>query len=62
MNRKQILAKVKELDEGGIFPYLYDVLTDGSTYSEGWLMQLEDKEIATETELIAELETMFATR
>lgn len=62
MNRKQILAKVKELDECGMFPYLYDALTDGSTYAEKWLMQLEDKELKTETDLIAELETMFATR
>lgn len=62
MTRKQILNKVRELDNCGVFPYLYDVLTDGSVYSENWLNQLEDANISNEQELVGELETMFATR
>ena len=52
MNRKKILEVVKGLDESGVYPYLYDVLTDGSTMSENWLNDLEDKEPTNEKELI----------
>ena len=52
MNRKKILEVIKGLDESGVYPYLYDVLTDGSTMSENWLNDLEDREPTNEKELI----------
>ena len=52
MNRKKILEVVKGLDESGVYPYLHDVLTDGSTMSENWLNDLEDKKPANEKEMI----------
>ena len=52
MNRKKILEIVKELDESGVYLGLYDVLTDGSTISENWLDELEEKKPANEKELI----------
>lgn len=52
MNRKKILEVVKGLDESGIYPYLHDVLTDGSTISENWLNDLEDRKPTNEKELI----------
>ena len=52
MNRKKILEVVKGLDESGVYPYLYDVLTDGSSMSENWLNDLEDRKPTNENELI----------
>lgn len=52
MNRKKILEVVKGLDESGVYPYLYDVLTDGSSMSENWLNDLEDRKPTNEKELI----------
>ena len=52
MNRKKILEVVKGLDESGVYPYLHDVLTDGSTISENWLDELEEKKPTNEKELI----------
>lgn len=52
MNRKKILEIVKELDESGVYLGLYDVLTDGSTISENWLDELEEKKPTNEKELI----------
>ena len=52
MNRKKILEVVKGLDESGVYPYLHDVLTDGSTISENWLNDLEDRKPTNEKELI----------
>ena len=52
MNRKKILEVVKGLDESGVYPCLYDVLTDGSTMSENWLNDLEDRKPTNEEELI----------
>lgn len=52
MNRKKILEIVKGLDESGVYLGLYDVLTDGSTISENWLDELEEKKPTNEKELI----------
>ena len=52
MNRKKILEIVKGLDESGVYRGLYDVLTDGSSLSENWLNDLEDRKPANEKELI----------
>ena len=52
MNRKKILEEVKGLDESGVYTYLYDVLTDGSSMSENWLNDLEDRKPTNEKELI----------
>ena len=52
MNRKKILEIVKGLDESGVYPCLYDVLTDGSSMSENWLNDLEDRKPTNEEELI----------
>ena len=52
MNRNKILEIVKELDESGVYLGLYDVLTDGSTISENWLDELEEKKPTNEKELI----------
>ena len=52
MNRKKILEVVKGLDESGVYHCLYDVLTDGSTISENWLDELEEKKPTNEKELI----------
>lgn len=52
MNRKKILEVVKGLDESGVYPYLHDALTDGSTISENWLNDLEDRKPTNEKELI----------
>lgn len=58
MNRKKILAVVKELDESGVYPYLHDVLTDGSATSENWLNDLEERSLKSETELVNSLVEM----
>lgn len=58
MNRKKILAVVKELDESGVYPYLHDVLTDGSATSENWLNDLEERNLKNETELVSSLVEM----
>ena len=58
MNRKKILAVVKELDESGVYPYLHDVLTDGSSTSENWLNDLEERNLKNETELVNALVEM----
>ena len=52
MNRKKILEVVKGLDESGTYRYLYDVLTDGSSISENWLDELEERKPTNEKELI----------
>ena len=52
MNRKKILEVVKGLDESRVYLGLYDVLTDGSTISENWLDELEEKKPTNEKELI----------
>ena len=52
MNRKKILEVVKGLDESGVYPYLHDVLTDGSATSENWLNDLEERNLKNETELV----------
>ena len=58
MNRKKILAVVKELDESGVYLYLHDVLTDGSATSENWLNDLEERNLKNETELVNSLVEM----
>ena len=58
MHRKKILAVVKELDESGVYPYLHDVLTDGSATSENWLNDLEERNLKNETELVNSLVEM----
>ena len=52
MNRKKILEVVMGLDESGTYRYLYDVLTDGSSISENWLDELEERKPTNEKELI----------
>ena len=52
MSRKKILEMVKELDESGVYPYLHDVLTDGSTMSENWLDELEERNPTNENALV----------
>lgn len=58
MNRKKILEVVKGLDESGVYPYLHDVLTDGSATSENWLNDLEERNLKNETELVNALVEM----
>ena len=58
MNRKKILAVVKELDESGVYPYLHDLITDGSATSENWLNDLEERNLKNETELVNSLVEM----
>lgn len=58
MNRKKILEVVKGLDESGVYPYLHDVLTDGSATSENWLSDLEERDLKNETELVNALVEM----
>lgn len=58
MNRKKILEVVKGLDESGVYPYLHDVLTDGSVTSENWLNDLEERNLKNETELVNALVEM----
>lgn len=58
MNRKKILEVVKGLDESGVYPYLHDVLTDGSATSEKWLNDLEERDLKNETELVNALVEM----
>ena len=58
MNRKKILEVVKGLDESGVYPYLHDVLTDGSAISENWLNDLEERNLKNETELVNALVEM----
>lgn len=58
MNRKKILEVVKGLDESGVYPYLHDVLTDGSATSEKWLNDLEERDLKSETELVNALVEM----
>ena len=58
MNRKKILEVVKGLDESGVYPYLHDVLTDGSATSENWLNDLEERDLKNETELVNALVEM----
>lgn len=58
MNRKKILEIIKELDESGVYLYLHDVLTDGSTISENWLNDLEERDLKNETELLNALVEM----
>ena len=52
MNRKKILEVIKGLDESGVYPYLHDVLTDGSTMSENWLDELEERNPTNENALV----------
>lgn len=52
MNRKKILEVVRGLDESGVYPYLHDVLTDGSATSENWLDEIEERKPTNERELI----------
>lgn len=52
MNRKKILEVVRGLDESGVYPYLHDVLTDGSVTSENWLDEIEERKPTNERELI----------
>lgn len=52
MNRKKILEVIKGLDESGVYLYLHDVLTDGSSMSENWLNDLEDRKPTNEKEVI----------
>lgn len=52
MNRKKILEIIKGLDESEVYPYLHEVLTDGSTISENWLNDLEERNLKNETELV----------
>ena len=58
MTKTEILAKVKELDDNGICPYAYMILGNGSKVADGWLDDLEDRNITTEQELIANLADM----
>lgn len=58
MNRKKILEVVKGLDESGVYPYLHDVLTDGSATSENWLSDLEERDLKNETDLVNALVEM----
>lgn len=58
MNKKEILVRVKELDESGTYPYLYMGLGNGSAKAEEWLDELEERNITSEQELIANLADM----
>ena len=58
MKRKDILNTIKALDESNVYPYLYDVMTDGSAKSEDWLDTLEEKNLKGEDELINALAEM----
>lgn len=58
MTKAEILVKVKELDDNGICPYAYMILGNGSKVADGWLDELEDRNITTEQELIANLADM----
>jgi hypothetical protein len=58
MNKKEILARVKELDESGTYSYLYMGLGNGSAKAEEWLDELEERNITSEQELIANLADM----
>lgn len=55
MKRQDILNKVKDLDEQDILPYLYGVLSDGSTMAENWLDELEERNIKTDNDLFSAL-------
>ena len=58
MTKKEILVRIKDLDESGVYPYLYMGLGNGSATAEGWLDTLEEREIKNEQELIANLAEM----
>jgi hypothetical protein len=58
MNRNEILNSIKTLDETNVYPYLYDVMTDGSAKSEGWLDELEERNLNGDNELIDALAEM----
>ena len=58
MNRKEILNTIKSLDETNVYPYLYDVMTNGSGKSEDWLLDLEERNLKNEDELINALAEM----
>lgn len=58
MTRAEILARVKELDYNGTCPYAYMILGNGSKVADGLLDELEDRNITTEQELIANLADM----
>ena len=58
MNRKEILNTIKSLDETNVYPYLYDVMTNGSGKSEDWLLDLEERNLKNEDELINALVEM----
>ena len=58
MNRKEILNTIKSLDETNVYPYLYDVMTNGSGKSEDWLLDLEERNLKGEDELINALVEM----
>ena len=58
MNRNEILNSIKTLDETNVYPYLYDVMTDGSTKSEEWLDELEERNLNGDNELIDALAEM----
>lgn len=58
MNRKEILNTIKSLDETNVYPYLYDVMTNGSGTAENWLLDLEERNLKNEDELINALVEM----
>lgn len=58
MNRSEILNSIKTLDETNVYPYLYDVMTDGSAKSEEWLDELEERNLNGDNELIDALAEM----
>lgn len=42
MTSEKILHHIKEWGNSGIInPYIYDILTDGSSYAEGFMQQLK---------------------
>ena len=58
MTKAEILVMVKELDDNCICPYAYMILGNGSKVADCWLDELEDRNITTEQELIANLDDM----
>lgn len=58
MTKKEILARIKDLDESGVYPYLYMGLGNGSETAEIWLNTLEERNITNEQELIENLAEM----
>ena len=58
MVREKVLKNIKELGDNHIIdPYIYDVLTDGSSYAETFMQQLQPAE--DEQDLLQLIKVVF---